>query len=467
MPAAAGSVETVFIASDAAAWTASCDQPWLSVSPASGAFHEQVVVTAQANNSGTERAATVSISGSGAAVRAFTVTQAGADAAPAEVRITSPVEGSTVAMTVTVAGPWILTHEGDPWFDCEPSMGTGRTTVTIRAQSNPRTAERVAHIQLESGTGHRQRIAIRQDGESSYLSLSASRVELTGALNAPAVEFDGVLVRSNVAWSAATTASWLALSAKGERSERGRGQGRIWFHTVEKNPEASPRLASVTITADRLAPQTITVVQPGTAPFLAAMPAAVAINRGDAATFVVASNQPSWAAASDQPWLSTTKAQMPNRIILKAKPNDTQSVRTALITLTAGDAAPVHVTVRQSPSGRYLAVDPGVTRLGVAAGSESTVLVDADEGWTVTAVSAPWLAADAGIPVANAMLAPLSRESVPMLIPLTERRLRQLCLRSREANATGSERLAQVVITSASGATAVLMVSQDSGQIRQ
>jgi hypothetical protein len=462
LPAVVGTTESICVTSDIANWTASSDQSWLAILPASGAYHETLTLTAQVNNTRAERNATVTLAGVGAVPRVFTVTQAAADAAPMDSVISSPVEGATTTLPITTPGPWSLSHESDPWFDCEPSAGVGNAKVTLRARKNYLTTDRIGHMRLDIGMARSQRLRVRQSGETAYLSPSATRVALTGVLNGPAVEFDGILTRSNVTWTATSTASWLRLSDKGDSTQIGYDNGRVWFHTTEANPAAQPRQATVTLTADKLPPQTITVIQPGSAPFLEAMPKNVIINRGDAATFVVASNQASWSAASDQPWLTVAKAHMPNRLILKAEPINDGGRRMAHVTVTAGNATPVVVSVTQQPRGMFINVDPGVIEIGGGAGQEATVCVDADQAWTVTSVSAPWLAAAVGTPVTNAMAEPLLREHTPALLPATERKLTRLLLRVKDGNKTGADRQAQVVLTSTGGATATAIVVQTS-----
>lgn len=462
LPAAAGSCESVFVTSDVAAWTAVSDQNWLTVSPEAGAFHEKLAFTAEANTSRSPRTATVTLSGEGATTRTFTVTQAASDAAPLEAVFDSAAQGATTTLAIKAAGPWSLNNESGVWFDCEPSSGTGNATVTLRALKNGLTTERVGWVQVDTGKGTPQRVRVRQSGDPAFLSPSTAVITLSDAANAKPVNLDSVLVRSNVNWTASTSTPWLNVNAAEQLTMNGTGNGRVWLLSNQENPDAQPREGSVTLAADGLPSQNITVIQPGTAPFLAAIPAAVTLNRGDAAAFHIASNQEPWDATSDQAWLTVSKAHTPKRFMLKAEPNATGEKRTANVTITSGTATPIVLPVTQNAVGKFLALDPGSGILGAGANQSTTLLVDADEDWTVTSVSAPWLSASVGLPVDNAMTGPLLREHTPALAPATERRLQRLLLSVASANDTGKARQAEVVLTSSSGATIHATVTQSS-----
>jgi hypothetical protein len=74
--AAANSTGTFSVTSNAS-WTVNDDQPWLTVSPASGSNNGTVTVTAQANTSTAARAASVTISATGGPSQTVTATQSG------------------------------------------------------------------------------------------------------------------------------------------------------------------------------------------------------------------------------------------------------------------------------------------------------------------------------------------------------------------------------------------------------
>jgi hypothetical protein len=113
----------------------------------------------------------------------------------------------------------------------------------------------------------------------------------------------------------------------------------LWFLANEANTGAQARAGTFTISSAGQPSQNITVIQPGTDPFLAAMP---------------------------------------NRFVLKATPNTNGTTRTAHVTVTSGSAPPVIVPITQNAAGRFLAFDPITWRLGSGANHTTTVLVDAD-----------------------------------------------------------------------------------------
>ncbi|MGE5395002.1 MAG: leucine-rich repeat protein [Candidatus Saccharibacteria bacterium] len=75
----AGSMATVNIAANVS-WTATSDQPWLTVSPGSGTANQTITFTVQANPTVSFRTATVTFSSTGFESKTFTITQNGIDA---------------------------------------------------------------------------------------------------------------------------------------------------------------------------------------------------------------------------------------------------------------------------------------------------------------------------------------------------------------------------------------------------
>ncbi len=465
IPAAAGTGETVFVASSVATWAASSSQGWLTVSPAGGAYNEMLTLTSQANSTGSPRTATITLSGSGATSRSIIVTQAAGDAAPMEAVIASAADGSTTTLPVTAAGAWKIRHESSPWFDVDPAAGTGNTTVTIRARKNFLTSERAAWLQVDTGGASAQRVKVRQAGDSLYLSPSALSTTLIGqtasdGISPPIYQLDFVDIRTNTDWTAMTSDSWLRLLKSSTQTQSGSGDGRIYFLTTGANTTASSRQATVTVTATGLPAQTITVVQPGTDPFLAAMPPAVTLNRGDAGVFHVASSQPSWSAASDQSWLAVTQATETHRYMLSATPNTAGASRTANVTITSPPAAPVVVAVTQQAAGKLFQTSPSAAAVGYSAAQGTCVLVDSDESWSVTSSSAAWLAASREDFVLPQVSEPLLREHTPDLRPVTDRKYQRLLLAVTGANPSNTSRQALVTLTSSSGATIQTIVTQ-------
>jgi hypothetical protein len=151
----------------------------------------------------------------------------------------------------------------------------------------------------------------RSSLSAQSIALAATAITLADAANANPVNLDSVLVRSSINWTASTSTPWLNVNAAAQQSLNGSSNGRIWLLANQANPGAQPREGTVTITAAGLPAQNIAVIQPGTAPFLAANPSAVVLNRGDAVTFHIASNQESWDGTSDQSWLTVSKVHTP------------------------------------------------------------------------------------------------------------------------------------------------------------
>jgi hypothetical protein len=168
MPSIGGLGSAGIVAPDGCAWTASSNQPWLSLNSSSGTGTSEIYYVAQPNTSTAERGATIDIQG-----QAYTVTQAGV-----------PCSYTLGSSTATV-GPF--GNQGDPGsFTFSPSMpecsdsavsysnwiavttDASAGKVTFVAEPNPLTSERSSIIQLGN-----QVFTVKQTAANCSFSLNA------------------------------------------------------------------------------------------------------------------------------------------------------------------------------------------------------------------------------------------------------------------------------------------------------
>ncbi|PIE91256.1 MAG: hypothetical protein CR997_01895 [Acidobacteria bacterium] len=122
---AAGATQPIAVTS-VAAWTASSDQPWLTLSPANGTGNGVIQVTAEAN-AGIVRTATVTVT-SGSLTQTVTVTQAGEMLIPDfialdQTDITLPV-GSSMQLNATVYPETGKVSRKVSWYSIDKSVAT-------------------------------------------------------------------------------------------------------------------------------------------------------------------------------------------------------------------------------------------------------------------------------------------------------------------------------------------------------
>lgn len=148
-----GGEKTVVIATDAA-WTATADQTWLTVEPASGAAGEAVELTVSVpaeNTSYDNLSATITIAAGNAAPLQIAVTQSQTD----EVNVGElealniGYEGGEVELPVNANIEYEITSDAD-WAVVEGTRGLTTTKHVIKVAKNGTAANRTATITLEA-----------------------------------------------------------------------------------------------------------------------------------------------------------------------------------------------------------------------------------------------------------------------------------------------------------------------------
>ncbi|NVO11522.1 MAG: hypothetical protein HXX16_16285, partial [Bacteroidales bacterium] len=129
--AQANSSATFDISSNVA-WTASCNQTWLTLSSASGSNNSTIMVTATANTSSNPRTATVTVSGVGVENKTVTITQAAAPSlavSPNTLGIDAAAN-STSTFTITSNINWTASSN-QSWLMLSSSSGSNNSTITV------------------------------------------------------------------------------------------------------------------------------------------------------------------------------------------------------------------------------------------------------------------------------------------------------------------------------------------------
>jgi hypothetical protein len=197
-------------------WTATSSQNWLAVSSASGTG-DATLSLGVAVNTGSERTATVTLhtTQSGVPDVVITVVQASAttyylSASPSSFDFNNQPQTGTIAIRTNVER-WELFANVN-WITLSSGGGSGDADVTIEVDSNPGTTGRTATITLQTDGDEPVApvtITVSQDAatppQPTY-ELSAAPTYLTFD-NQPGEQL--VAVTANVAWTAASSDSWL------------------------------------------------------------------------------------------------------------------------------------------------------------------------------------------------------------------------------------------------------------------
>lgn len=140
------------------------------------------------------------------------------------------------------------------WLRVTPPSGFGDSILTLTADENPTTANRVANITIAGNGVSNQSITITQDaGGVPYLLVSPA--SLAFEYNANTAR--NIDITANVGWTASSDQPWLTLSAT-----NGTGPAVITATAADHNGAAN-RSATITIAAAGLPAKAITVSQNG------------------------------------------------------------------------------------------------------------------------------------------------------------------------------------------------------------
>ena len=149
-----GETRSYSFTTGAPSWTASSNQSWCTVTPASGSGNGTLQVKAAANATPIHRTATITISGPNVATYTFTVTQEGAQTysltlSQTSLNLAAGGEGKSVLVTRSdLAASWTASSN-QPWCKVTPTTSSTSSIydlMVVEADLNTTTAQRTATI---------------------------------------------------------------------------------------------------------------------------------------------------------------------------------------------------------------------------------------------------------------------------------------------------------------------------------
>jgi len=289
-----------------------------------------------ANDSAMGRLGTVTFL-AGELFQAFTVEQDGAPPPPEATLSLSttswpaPESGGDSAFTVSTTDSFWTAWSNQGWLTISKSMGADGDQVTATAQPNTGLSPRTATVTVNIPRGKSATYTVTQ-AAATQATLSTN---VTGDILAPGEgNAYGVFVTTNQgSYNVTANSPWL-------RAEKWPGSDTYFVIYVDANDSQWMRRGTITVTAGSAAPVTIAVNQGGS------MGPSLTIGRtsweqsmdaGDAG-FYVYTNQGTWTATADVPWLSVSRGTGASGdwLVVHADSNDTGEVRTGTVTVTAG-----------------------------------------------------------------------------------------------------------------------------------
>jgi hypothetical protein len=267
------------------------------------------------------------------------------------------------------------------------SGATGNAALSFTVTTNPLLTTRVATVTIKAAGTIDQVVTVTQAVGDATLSVSAATASVAKTANSKAT----VNVSSNSTWTATSNQSWLTVNSGAT------GNGTLTFTASSTNLTITTRIATVTLKATGVADQTVTVTQAvGDATLLvSATTANVAKTANSTATINVTSNS-TWAATSDQGWLTPTSGAIGNGILTcTAIANPTINSRIAIVTLKATGVTDKTVTITQAAGDATLSVSAITANVAKTANSTANVNVTSNSTWSAYSDQA-WLTVTLG-----------------------------------------------------------------------
>jgi hypothetical protein len=165
-----------------------------------------------------------------------------------------PLEGHTASFNIISNQEWIAQSD-QAWLVPGATSGYKNSLITLTAEANPDTIIREAIIIVFSGQLTPDSIRVSQ-APRPVLSLSSNALAI-GYQEGSQVAFH---INSNTRWTLESDQSWLTANPSS-----GIRNGEITL-TAEANPDAATREAVVTISADGVIAQTVTITQKAALP---------------------------------------------------------------------------------------------------------------------------------------------------------------------------------------------------------
>jgi len=379
-----GASETIVNVVANVEWTATSDQPWLTVSPTSGTGDGNITLFANENTTNAKRIATVTINGEGVSSKTINVTQLAAEAifevSPLSVQV-GKEQGSTGNANIVSNVPWKATSNAD-WLSVSPTSGTGNGTLVFTAEANNSITSRSTTVVVESDGFSSKTISITQAAGSETLTVSENSLNLNYKSNSKAT-FN---ITSNTSWTIANDQSWLTVSPTS-----GTGNGTITLN-VQENPLSTSRVANLTVFANGVIDKTIEIVQIAAPVSLLVNPLTLEISTesSEAVYSTIFSNN-SWIVAGGAEWLNISPKSGTGDGELKftAQANLSAVPRSATVKVTSRDLPPQTITITQAAAKAYLTISKSIEEMP-SFGGEVLIEIKSNSNWEVEA-DQPWL----------------------------------------------------------------------------
>jgi hypothetical protein len=244
---------------------------------------------------------------------------------------------STTTFEIQSDVHWTITST-ESWLSATPDSGTGKRSITLTVEENPDDEARNAALTV-SATGFQPKtIQVYQEPLNPMLFVASSRLEID-----PFITSAIISVLSNTIWNISCSESWLSISPTSGINNR---QVSL---LMETNLDTMPRIANLTLTANGVAPESLTVLQALTPRLsVSTVPLFIADSANSTVTFEIASNT-SWRVTSSKGWLTLDPdSGSKNGIVtLTAEQNPNTKTRSATVRISVLGLSTKDIRVKQ------------------------------------------------------------------------------------------------------------------------
>ena len=211
---ASAGMQTVSVTTQAGcAWTASSNQSWATVAPASGTASGSVTLTIAANTTASSRSATVTIGG-----KTVTITQAGASCtytlAPTSFNVTASGGTQTVTVTAQAGCAWTASSN-QGWVTVTPASGPA-SWVVLTIAANTTTSSRSATVTIGG-----QAVTVTQAGVPCSYTLTPTSASFDRDGGSGSIT---VTTGTGCAWTVSSNVTWVSVVPTS-----GTGSGSVSF----------------------------------------------------------------------------------------------------------------------------------------------------------------------------------------------------------------------------------------------
>ena len=326
-----------FTISSNTAWSVSSNQNWCTVSMASGNGNQKITFAVSENTGAGDREATISVV-AGSLVQEITVVQRFKSLTLSVSSNSFSVGSGSNRYNVNVMSntSWTATSN-QTWCSVTQSSGNGNATLSFDVSANPLTVDRSAIITIRVNENLMQTVIVQQQGVDQSLLVSSNNFTMASTAGS-----NTFTITSNLSWSVSSNQSWCTVSPMS-----GTNNGNITF-TLSENPTTSPRVAIITVSAGSLVQQIAVTQDAAFIPELSVSSEKISMAAVAGSGSVGVTSNQNWTVVSSQAWctVSPTSGANNGTINFDLTSNQSTSVRTAMLTVTAGSLTK-QITIEQ------------------------------------------------------------------------------------------------------------------------